>query len=75
MATTIDDGGQRDGVWEDVSGAIKAANDLVHAWQESKEHTTQAYPKSTKEAAVINGRQWPGQWLQDTGGRLSELDL
>ena len=75
LATTIDDGGQRDGVWEDVSGAIKAANDLVHAWQESKEHTAQAYPKSTKEAAVINGRQWPGQWLQDTGGRLSELDL
>ena len=23
LATTIDDGGQRDGVWEDVSGAIK----------------------------------------------------
>eukprot|EP01043_Picozoa_sp_COSAG02_P028043 COSAG02_NODE_1682_length_11342_cov_9.313795_3_plen_348_part_00 len=53
----------------------RARNDLVHAWQESKEHTAQAYPKSTKEAAVINGRQWPGQWLQDTGGRLSELDL
>jgi hypothetical protein len=24
---------------------------------------------------VLNGRQWPGEWLENTGGRLSELDF
>ena len=53
LATTIDNGGQRDGVWEDVRGAVEAVDDIVHAWQDSKEQTAQAYPKPTKEAAVM----------------------
>ena len=65
----VDDG------WFDLGVARRAAGDLVHAWQEAKEHCAVAFPPASEEAWGDRVEEWPGKWLKDTHGRLGDLIL